>query len=63
MFKIRAAVLASLRDGKPSALTPDDAREVARYIDTLATLSDVPTLLKKLRDEIRLQHKNQRLRS
>lgn len=52
MFKIPAAVLASLRDGKPSQLTPDQAKEVARYIDTLEALDEVPALLKATRDEV-----------
>jgi hypothetical protein len=48
MFKIPDSVLAQLRAGTASALTPDEAKEVARYIDTLATLDQVPALLKVL---------------
>lgn len=62
MFKIPATVLASLRVGNPSQLSPDEAREVARYIDTLATLSEVPALLKTMCDEARMKPRNQRLR-
>jgi hypothetical protein len=60
MFKLPEPVLTSLRDGNPSALTPDEAKEAARYIDTLEYL---PVLLKTLRDELRLHRRDQRARS
>jgi hypothetical protein len=63
MFKIPDTVLAQLRAGTASALTPDEAKEVARYIDTLGALDQVPALLKKMRDEVRLQRRDQRARS
>lgn len=52
MFKIPDSVLAHLRDGTASALTPDEAKEVARYIDTLAALDQVPALLKAMGAEV-----------
>lgn len=52
MFKLPETTLAALREGNPSRLTADEAREVARYIDTLATLVDVPVLLGKVRDDL-----------
>jgi hypothetical protein len=56
MFKIAPSVLASLRAGNSSALTSDDAKEVARYIDTLAELEGVPELLQATFDEVRTLH-------
>jgi hypothetical protein len=62
MLKIPEQVMASLRIGHPFALTADEAKEVARYIDTLEALDQVPALLKKLCDEIRSRPRNQRNR-
>jgi hypothetical protein len=60
MFKIPTSVLDHLRAGTASALSPDEAKEVARYIDTLEA---IPVSLKKLRDEMRLHRRDQRARS
>lgn len=63
MFKIPDAVMEALRVGHPFAITEDEAKEVARYIDTLENLDRVPELLKKLRDEVRLHRRDQRVRA